>query len=50
AQADAARAEGTIVYAVGVGSGPDETTLLAIAGDESNIFDVDNFSELGSEL
>ncbi|CAM9502767.1 unnamed protein product, partial [Hapterophycus canaliculatus] len=54
AEADAARAEGTIVYAVGVGraagSGPNQATLLAIAGNESNIFTVDSFTELSSAL
>ena len=48
--ADAARAEGTILFAVGVGSGTGAATLLDIAGDEANIFDVDNFEELDSEL
>ncbi|CAB1103156.1 unnamed protein product [Ectocarpus sp. CCAP 1310/34] len=45
-EADAARAEGTIMYAVGVGSVPTAETLLAIGGDEANVFDVDNFEEL----
>ncbi|CAM9675201.1 unnamed protein product, partial [Ectocarpus fasciculatus] len=49
-EADAARAEGTILYAVGVGSGPSEETLLAIGGDEANVFDVDNFEELDLAL
>lgn len=48
-EADEARAEGTIVYAVGVGSVSEET-LLAIAGDESNYFDIEEFTELDSEL
>ncbi|CAN0600296.1 unnamed protein product, partial [Ectocarpus sp. 12 AP-2014] len=33
-EADAARAEGTIVYAVGVGPGPTESVLLDIGGEE----------------
>ncbi|CAM9476653.1 unnamed protein product [Ectocarpus sp. 12 AP-2014] len=45
-EADAARAEGIILYAVGVGSVPTAETLLAIGGDEANVFDVDNFEEL----
>ncbi|CAM9935251.1 unnamed protein product [Scytosiphon promiscuus] len=49
-EADAARAAGTIVYAVGVGSGSDNDTLLAIGGDESNIFHVDDFTELDTAL
>ncbi|CAM9382994.1 unnamed protein product, partial [Hapterophycus canaliculatus] len=44
--ADAARAEGTTVIAVGVGGAPSRATLLSIAGDEANVYDVDNFSEL----
>lgn len=49
-EADAARAEGTTVLAVGVGSAPSEETLLAIAGSQANIFDVDDFTELNGEL
>ncbi|CAM9935183.1 unnamed protein product [Scytosiphon promiscuus] len=49
-EANAARAAGTIVYAVGVGPGPDQATLLAIAGNESNIFDVDDFTLLDTAL
>ncbi|CAB1100563.1 unnamed protein product [Ectocarpus sp. CCAP 1310/34] len=49
-EADAARAEGTILYAVGVGSGPSQENLLAIGGDEANVFDVDNFEELDLAL
>lgn len=45
-EADAARAEGTIVYAVGVGSGPTEAILLDIGGEEDNVFDVNDFDEL----
>ncbi|CAN0258633.1 unnamed protein product, partial [Hapterophycus canaliculatus] len=49
-EADAARAEGTTVIAVGVGGAPSQSTLLSIAGDAANVYDVDNFSELGGEL
>ena len=48
-EADAARAEGTIVYAVGVGSVP-EGTLLSIGGDPANVFDTSDFTELDSEF
>lgn len=47
-EADEARAEGTIVYAVGVGA-VSEATLLAIGGGSENYFDIDEFSELDSE-
>lgn len=47
-EADAARAEGTTVYAVGVGSVP-EDTLLSIGGDPANVFDASDFTELDSE-
>lgn len=50
AEADAARAEGIVVIAVGVGPGPTAATLLAIGGDESNVFDIDEFSELDGEF
>ncbi|CAN0246410.1 unnamed protein product, partial [Pylaiella littoralis] len=50
AEADAARAEGIVVIAVGVGPGPTAATLLAIGGDESNVFDIDEFSELDAAL
>ncbi|CAN0057619.1 unnamed protein product, partial [Ectocarpus fasciculatus] len=49
-EADAARAEGTIVYAVGVGSGPTAEILLEIGGEEANVFDVDDFQELDVAL
>lgn len=49
-EANAARAEGTIVYAVGVGPGPSQATLEAIGGDPANVFDIDEFSELDSEF
>lgn len=42
-EADAARAEGTIVYAVGVVPGPTESVLLDIGGEEANELDVDDF-------
>eukprot|EP00752_Nemacystus_decipiens_P002185 g2080.t1 len=48
-EADAARAEGTVVYAVGVGVVPEET-LLSIGGDPANVFDVSDFTELDSAL
>lgn len=47
-EADAARAEGTIVYAVGVGTVP-EATLEAIGGGPANVFDVSDFTELDGE-
>lgn len=47
-EADVARAEGTIVYAVGVGLVPEET-LLSIGGDPPNVFDASDFTELDSE-
>lgn len=50
AAADAAREAGTILFAVGVGPDPTEDTLLDIAGDEDNVFRVDNFDELDGEL
>jgi len=50
-ESEAARAEGTTLFAVGVGSGAVQSTLLDIAGDDQdNVFDVSNFSELGSAL
>lgn len=45
-EADAARAEGTIVYAVGVGAFVPEATLLGIGGDPANVFDASDFNEL----
>ncbi|CAM9206965.1 unnamed protein product, partial [Ectocarpus sp. 8 AP-2014] len=50
AEADAARGEGTIVYAVGVGTGPTQEILLDIGGEEANVFDVDGFNELDVAL
>eukprot|EP00903_Cladosiphon_okamuranus_P005787 g5734.t1 len=44
--ADAAREAGTILFAVGVGPFPTETTLTEIAGGKDNQFSVDNFDEL----
>ncbi|CAN0436432.1 unnamed protein product, partial [Pylaiella littoralis] len=50
AAADAAREVGTILFAVGVGPYTSEDTLLEIAGDEDNIFSLDNFDELDVAL
>ncbi|CAN0192595.1 unnamed protein product [Ectocarpus sp. 6 AP-2014] len=49
-EADAARDEGTIVYAVGVGPDVTEATLLSIGGDLANVFDASNFTELDNTL
>ncbi|CAN0405319.1 unnamed protein product, partial [Ectocarpus sp. 8 AP-2014] len=49
-EADAARDEGTIVYAVGVGPDVSEATLLSIGGDLTNVFDASNFTELENTL
>ncbi|CAN0391436.1 unnamed protein product, partial [Pylaiella littoralis] len=54
-EANAARAEGTILYAVGVpdtlnGNPADSETLQAIAGDLDNVFDLEEFSELESAV
>lgn len=48
AEADAARAEGIIVYAVGVGDVP-AATLEAIGGGPENVFDVSDFEGLSGE-
>lgn len=47
-EADAARAEGTTVYAVGVGTVPAET-LEAIGGGPENVFDTSDFEGLDGE-
>lgn len=47
-EADKARDEGTIVYAVGVGSVPEET-LEAIGGGPENVFDTSDFEGLDGE-
>lgn len=41
-----ARAAGTIIYAVGVGSGTDAAKLAAITGDAKKVFYVDDFATL----
>lgn len=48
-EADAARAEGTIFFVVGVGDERDLSVLQAIAGNPDFVFDVGDFSKLGSE-
>jgi len=48
-EADAARAEGTIFFVVGVGDEIDLPVLQAIAGNPDFVFDVGDFSKLGSE-
>ncbi|CAM9548151.1 unnamed protein product [Sphacelaria rigidula] len=49
-QADMAREEGTIVFAVGVGNGVSDATLLAIGGDEANVFAIGDFEQLDQAL
>ncbi|CAM9524910.1 unnamed protein product [Pylaiella littoralis] len=49
-EADAARAAGTNIFAVGVGEYVDEETLVAVAGSEDNVFDTDSFAELDLAL
>eukprot|EP00904_Undaria_pinnatifida_P002780 jgi/Undpi1/12502/HiC_scaffold_5.g02173.m1 len=49
-QTDAARAEGIVVFAVGVGTGTGDDELLAIAGDANNVFHVAEFDLLDAAL
>eukprot|EP00752_Nemacystus_decipiens_P018573 g16652.t1 len=51
-ESNAARDEGIILFAVGVGGEAVQATLLAIAGEDNpdNVFDVDNFDQLGGIL
>ncbi|BFZ19085.1 hypothetical protein BsWGS_22124 [Bradybaena similaris] len=48
--AKAARKDGIIIFAIGVGSGVREEELLNISGDESRVFKVDNYDQLDSIL
>ncbi|CAM9563847.1 unnamed protein product [Sphacelaria rigidula] len=49
-QAQTARDEGTIVFAVGVGNEVSDATLLAIGGEESNVFTIGDFEQLDQAL
>eukprot|EP00903_Cladosiphon_okamuranus_P013604 g12670.t1 len=49
-EAEAARADGTTIFAVGVGNGVSNATLVAIAGDATNVFHVADFDALDGAL
>jgi hypothetical protein len=48
ASAQAVRDAGIAIAAVGIGYGIEYTELVSIAGDESRVYNVSNFDDLGS--
>ena len=49
-EALAARNDGTVIFAIAVGAGPDVNQLVSIAGDASRVFSVDSYDALAAIL